>query len=355
MSSESESSKKPGLSYRDAGVDIDAMDAALARVKELAGATVTDGVMASVGGFGGLYRLRGWRDPVLVASVDGVGTKLRIARDAEIHDTVGEDLVNHCINDILVQGAVPLFFMDYFAADRLEPRIVVDVVRGIARACQAASCALLGGETAEMPGFYPGGDFDVAGFILGAVERDDVITGQEIRPGDRLIGLPSTGLHTNGYSLARKVMFEVRKLTVSSRVPELAMTVGEALLAPHRSYLGAVRGLLRGGRIRGMAHITGGGMTDNLPRVLPEGCAAEIRRGAWPVLPVFDLIRRWGGVSQVEMERTFNLGIGMILVVSHQDLPEVEAHLRRQGETPYPIGQVIEGEQQVVYRESTVS
>jgi phosphoribosylformylglycinamidine cyclo-ligase len=312
-------------------------------------------VLSSVGSFGGLFHLEGATSPVLVASVDGVGTKLRVAHQAGIHDTVGADLVNHCINDILVQGAVPLFFMDYFAAGRLEPEVIVQVVRGVARACREASCALLGGETAEMPGFYATGDYDVAGFIVGLVERGRVLTGEGIRPGDRLLGLPSSGLHTNGYSLARKVFFDVRGLEVHSRIPELKTTAAEALLAPHRSYLGALRGLLPGGQIRGRAHITGGGMTDNLPRILPAGCAAEVHRGTWPVLPVFDLIQRWGGVAREEMERTFNQGIGMILVVAPEDAAEVEEHLRGQGEVVHFIGRIVEGDRRVLYRDGGVS
>jgi phosphoribosylformylglycinamidine cyclo-ligase len=351
MSSESDSPKKRGLTYCDAGVDIDAMDRALSEIGKLAGSTATPGVLSSVGSFGGLFHLEGAGSPVLVASVDGVGTKLRVAHEAGIHDTVGADLVNHCINDILVQGAVPLFFMDYFAAGRLEPEVIVQVVRGVARACREASCALLGGETAEMPGFYATGDYDVAGFIVGLVERGEVMTGAGIRPGDLLLGLPSTGLHTNGYSLARKVFFEVRGLDVHSRIPELEATAAEALLAPHRSYLGVLRDLLPGGKIRGMAHITGGGMTDNLPRILPAGCAAEVRRGAWPVLPIFDLIQRWGEVSGEEMERTFNQGIGMILVVAPESVTEVQEHLRRQGETVHSIGRIVEGDRRVLYRD----
>ncbi|MFQ5767431.1 MAG: phosphoribosylformylglycinamidine cyclo-ligase, partial [Acidobacteriota bacterium] len=257
--------RQSGVSYRDSGVDIDAMDVALKKIRDLARSTANPDVLAEIGGFGGLFRMRPGGRPVLVASVDGVGTKLRVARDAGIHDTVGADLVNHCINDILVQGARPLFFMDYFATGHLEPDVVVAVVRGMSLACREASCALLGGETAEMPGFYRQGDYDLAGFIVGVVEEEKVLTGAAIRPGDLLLGLPSQGLHTNGYSLARKVIFEMQGLSLEDRLPGTETTVAQALLAPHRSYLASLGDLLARNLVHGLSHITGGGISDNLP------------------------------------------------------------------------------------------
>jgi len=346
------SEQQPRLTYRDAGVDIDAATGALTSLKELAASTRTPGVLADLGGFGGLFRFSGWRDAVLVASTDGVGTKLRVAFETGVHGTVGGDLVNHCVNDILVQGAAPLFFLDYFATGRLAPEVLVEVVRGMATACRAAGCALLGGETAEMPGFYRDGEYDIAGFIFGAVERDQLITGAGIEPGDRLLGLVSAGLHTNGYALARKVLFEVRGLGPADPLPGLGLTAGAALLAPHRSYLAPLRPLIEAGRLRGLAHITGGGITDNLPRVLPDGCAAEVRRGAWPVPPLFALIESWGGVPRDEMERTFNLGIGMILVVAPAELETVRRHLAAAGETVHDLGRIVEGERRVIYTDA---
>lgn len=336
-----------GLSYRDAGVDIDAMNSALGEIRQLASATRTPGVLSGIGGFGGLFRTEGYREPILVASVDGVGTKLRVALDAGIHDTIGADLVNHCIDDILVQGATPLFFMDYFSTGKLEPSILVDVVRGMSRACAAAGCALLGGETAEMPGFYPPGDYDVAGFIVGVVEKDRLLTGAGIRPGDRLLGLESSGLHTNGYSLARKILFEVRGMDIHDPLPGVGATAAEALLAIHRCYLPVLQDLVAAGRLQGMAHITGGGFVDNVPRILPGDCDARIQRGSWQVPELFKLLGRWGDVAQSEMERTFNMGIGMILVVRPQEAGKVKSALEGKGETVHEIGEIVAGEGRV--------
>jgi phosphoribosylformylglycinamidine cyclo-ligase len=251
--------------------------------------------------------------------------------------------VNHCVNDILVQGAEPLFFMDYFATGRLEPPVLVDVVRGVARACTETGCALLGGETAEMPGFYPPGDYDIAGFIVGVVERGLLLTGETIREGDVLLGLGSTGLHTNGYSLARKILFDVRGLKSHDPLPDLGATVAEALLAVHRCYLPALRPLISGGRLRGLAHITGGGLVDNVPRILPQGCDAEIDRSAWEVPGLFRLLARWGGVDREEMERTFNMGIGMVAVVAATEAEAVSASLAAAGETVRRIGRIVPG------------
>ena len=340
------------LTYRDAGVDIDAMDRTLSEIRSLARGTATAGVVGDIGGFGGLYRPDADSESLLVASVDGVGTKLRIAIEAGVHDTVGADLVNHCVNDILVQGAEPLFFMDYFATGRLEPHIMVDVVRGIARACRDNGCALLGGETAEMPGFYASGDYDVAGFIVGRVDRNSLINGERIRPGDRLIGLRSSGLHTNGYSLARKVIFEVKKLGIRDPFPEGDGTVGDVLLAEHRSYLAPMRGLLGRGVLHGIAHITGGGLTDNLPRILPDGLTAEIELESWPIPPLFRLLGEWGSIQPKEMLRTFNLGIGLVAAVAEAEVAKVSRHLEEQKEEVHLIGRVVEGERGVIYLES---
>jgi phosphoribosylformylglycinamidine cyclo-ligase len=322
------------VDYKQAGVDIDVGNEVVRRIKGLARATFTPGVLSELGSFGGLFHLGGLglRDPVLVSSADGVGTKLRVAFLSGIHGTVGVDLVNHCVNDILVQGAQPLFFLDYLATGRLDPDVAVQIVDGLARACRENGCALLGGETAEMPGFYADGEYDVAGFIVGAVERDRLIDGRGIAAGDVLVGLPSAGLHTNGYSLARSIVFERLRLGVHDRVPELGQTVAEALLAPHRSYLPNLRPLLASTVIKGMAHITGGGITDNLPRVLPGGTDALVRLGSWEVPPIFEWLQRGGGVPREDMLRTFNMGVGLILVVARGDADRVIGELANSGE-----------------------
>ena len=337
--------------YKSAGVDIDAGNEVVRRIRSLARGTFTAGVLSDLGSFGGLFSLGAATvaDPVLVASADGVGTKLRVAFLSGVHDTIGADLVNHCVNDILVQGAEPLFFLDYLATGRLDPDVAVRIVEGLARACRENGCALLGGETAEMPGFYKDGEYDVAGFIVGVVDRPKIVDGRRIEPGDVLIGLRSSGLHTNGYSLARRIVFDTLHLGVSDRVAELGATVGEALLAPHRSYLPVVRPLLGTGLLKGMAHITGGGITENLPRVLPEGCAARVRQGSWEVPPLFTWLQRSGGVPDDDMRRTFNMGIGLILVVSAGDADGVLARLRSAGESPVVIGDIVRGAPGVRY------
>jgi phosphoribosylformylglycinamidine cyclo-ligase len=323
------------MDYKQSGVDIDAGNEVVRRIKMLARATATPGVVSELGSFGGLFHLgaRALRDPVLVSSADGVGTKLRVAFMSGVHTTIGLDLVNHCVNDILVQGAEPLFFLDYLATGRLDPDVAVQIVEGLARGCRENGCALLGGETAEMPGFYADGEYDVAGFIVGAVERDRLIDGRGVAPGDQLIAVPSSGLHTNGYSLARRIAFDRQRLGVHDRVPELGITVAEALLEPHRSYLAVVRPLLDEGRIKAMAHITGGGITDNLPRVLPEGSEAVVRLGSWDVLPIFRWLERAGDVGQDEMLRTFNMGVGLILVTAADDADGLLGALRAGGES----------------------
>lgn len=321
------------MDYKSSGVNIDAGNETVRRIKGLARATFTPGVLSEIGSFGGLFSLgTAWRDPVLVSSADGVGTKLKIAFMTGRHDTIGVDLVNHCVNDILVQGAVPLFFLDYLATGALSPDVAEQIVSGLAQACRANGCALLGGETAEMPGFYAAGEYDVAGFIVGAVEREQLITGRRISPGDVLVAVPSSGLHTNGYSLARRIVFEHLGLTVDARVPALGETVGEALLRPHRSYLSLMRPLLAAGHIRGMAHITGGGVTDNLPRILPAGTRARVDRTSWEVPPLFCWLGEAGQVPAEDQWRSFNMGMGLILAVAEGDVDAVLGVLRSSGE-----------------------
>ncbi len=340
-----------GTSYKAAGVDIDAGNETVRRIKSIARGTFTPGVLSEIGSFGGLFSMApgGWSDPLLVSSADGVGTKLKVAFMAGVHDTIGRDLVNHCVNDILVQGATPLFFLDYLATGRLSPDVAEQIVTGLAAACRENGCALLGGETAEMPGFYADGEYDVAGFIVGAVERAKLIDGKGLVPGDVLLALPSVGLHTNGYSLARHIVFERLGLRVDSEVPELGETVGAALLRPHKSYLGAVQPLLAAGVVKGLAHITGGGLTDNLPRVLPEGTAAEVRRGAWPVLPLFSWLADAGQVALDDQYRAFNMGVGLVIAVAEPDAARAETLLAAAGETSYRIGRIIAGTPGVVY------
>ena len=323
------------VDYKHAGVDINAGNEVVRRIKGLARRTATPGVMSDLGSFGGLFHLgaSGMRDPVLVASADGVGTKLRVAFMSGIHDTIGVDLVNHCVNDILVQGARPLFFLDYLATGRLDPDVAVRIVDGLARACADNGCALLGGETAEMPGFYADGEYDVAGFIVGAVEHARLIDGRTITPGDVLVGLPSSGLHTNGYSLARTIVFDHLRLRVHDRVEALGRTVAEALLAPHRSYLRIVAPLMDADYVKGMAHITGGGITDNLPRVLPEGTAATVNTRSWTVPPLFEWLVRAGDVPLEDAYRTFNMGIGMVLGVAPEHADAALAQLAAAGES----------------------
>jgi phosphoribosylformylglycinamidine cyclo-ligase len=334
------------MDYRSAGVDIEAGNEVVRRIKGLARGTFTPGVLSEIGSFGGLFGLReaGVTDQVLVASADGVGTKLKVAFLAGVHDTIGEDLVNHCVNDILVQGARPLFFLDYLATGRLSPDVAVAIVAGVARACQANGCALLGGETAEMPGFYADGEYDLAGFIVGSVARERMITGRAIAPGDLIVGVPSSGLHTNGYSLARRIVFDRLGLDVSSHVDALGGRLGRALLTPHRTYLPLVAPLLAEPVIKGMAHITGGGITDNLPRVLPDGTAAEIDLGAWTVPALFSWLVAAGEVPRDDAYRTFNMGMGLLIVVSASDADGVLAHLRVSGETGARlIGRIVAG------------
>jgi phosphoribosylformylglycinamidine cyclo-ligase len=340
------------MDYRQAGVDIDAGNEVVRRIRSLAKDTFTSGVLSEIGSFGGLFSLSGLdvADPVLVSSADGVGTKLRVAFMTGAHSTIGIDLVNHCVNDILVQGAQPLFFLDYLATGRLDPDIAVQIIEGLTTACRSNGCALLGGETAEMPGFYADGEYDVAGFIVGVVDRRRLITGRGITPGDVLIGVPASGLHTNGYSLARRIVFDVAGLHHMSNVPELGMAVGEALLTPHRSYLPLIKPLLAGGRIKGMAHITGGGITDNLPRILPDGTHADVARDSWTVPPIFRWLQSTGDVPDEDMLRTFNMGVGLIIVCAEEHAAAMVSDLGALGEPGAVIlGRVREGGKGVTY------
>jgi len=338
------------ISYSDAGVSIDKANAATEKIKRLARSTFNDRTLSEIGSFGGMFdgAFPALAEPVLVASADGVGTKLKIAFMTGTHNTIGRDLVNHCVNDILVQGARPLFFLDYIATGVLAPEVVAAIVEGVSVGCRENGCVLLGGETAEMPGFYGEGEYDVAGFIVGVVDRAKVIDGKRITPGDVVLALPSVGLHTNGYSLARKLFFDVAGHTPETNVPELNQTVGEALLQPHKSYLAALGPVLDAGSIKGLAHITGGGLTDNIPRILPEGTSVTIARDTWPVLPVFKLMQELGHVTDAEMFRTFNMGVGMVIVSAAEDAGAIKSQLAESGESVYEIGRVIEGNREVV-------
>ena len=340
---------RPRITYKKAGVDIDEADRAVSLIRKLARKTFTSGVLTDIGSFGGGYLLKGYREPVLVSSADGVGTKIKLAFLTGRHSTVGEDLVNHCVNDIAVQGAAPLFFLDYFSVGKLDARVAAQIVAGIARGCRANGCALIGGETAEMPGLYAKGEYDLAGFMTGVVERKRMITGARIKAGDIVLGLPSTGLHTNGYSLARKLLFEVAGHTADTRLKELSGSIAEELLKIHRSYLKPLRALHDAGLLKGAAHITGGGITENVPRILPKGLGVRIQTGSWPVLPIFDLLRRVGRIPVDDWRRTFNLGIGMIVVVSRRGFIPVGEILTALREPWYRIGQVTRG-RGVVYQ-----
>lgn len=338
-----------GLSYRDAGVDIDAANAAKGGIAALLRATRTADTLSDLGSFGGLYRVpRAVRDPVLVASADGVGTKLKIAFMTGRHDTVGEDLVNHCVNDILVQGARPLFFLDYVGMGRVEPGVVESLVGGIARGCAANGCALLGGETAEMPDFYAAGEYDLAGTIVGIVEEDRILDGRGIEAGDAIVALGSSGLHTNGYSLARRIVFERMGLSPDDAFPDEEATVADVLLRVHRSYLHGVLPLLEAGRVRGLAHITGGGLLENVPRVLPSGVSARFDLSSWTVPAVFRVLAREGGVEEREMYRAFNMGVGMVAIVRAEDALAVVADLESAGERAWVAGEIVAGDGEVL-------
>ncbi len=351
---------KAPLTYADAGVDITAAERAKQRIRMLARKTFNKQVLSEIGGFGGLFALdlAKYPDPILVSSADGVGTKLKVAFDLGIHHTVGADLVNHCVNDIAVQGATPLFFLDYLATGELENDVVETVVRGISEACRANGCALIGGETAQMPGFYAPGEYDLAGTIVGAVNRPNIITGERIEPGDVLLGLPSNGLHTNGYSLARKLLFEVAAYTPDHYVNELKDKVGAALMRTHRSYLSVIKKLTAGGpgtaeargMVQGFAHITGGGITENLPRILPRGLDASVDLAGWQVPPLFTHLRQLGNVDREEMFRTFNMGIGLIAVIPAEQIKKAKAILNRANERHCIVGRIVSrGSRKVIY------
>lgn len=336
--------------YRDAGVDIDVQDKVLEKIKKMVRGTYTDGVLSDQGAFGGMFRVPGGvKDPVLVASADGVGTKLKIAFLSGRHTTVGQDLVNHCINDILVQGARPLFFLDYMATGVLDPDVAADVIGGVATACSEHGIALLGGETAEMPGFYADGEYDMAGFIVGIVDGRRILDSSAVREGDLLVGLSSDGLHTNGYSLARKIFFDVMRLRWDDAVDGLEGSVADELLKVHQCYLGPVWPLVEKGRVGALAHITGGGLTDNVPRILPDGLKAVIKVGAWDIPPVFRILSRQGQVPADDMWRTFNMGVGMVLIVNPGELESVLEHLRGTDCPGFVMGRIDKGERGVEY------
>jgi phosphoribosylformylglycinamidine cyclo-ligase len=334
------------MKYADAGVEIAVADAAKQRIRHHASHTFTPGVLGGIGGFGALFVLdkKKWKEPVLVSSADGVGTKLKVAMATGVHSTVGGDLVNHCINDILVQGAEPLFFLDYLAMGKLDANIVEQLVEGMSRACRKAGCALIGGETAEMPGFYPIGEYDLAGFIVGAVERSKLLNGKKVKPGDALLALPSAGLHTNGYSLARKLVFEVAKLKPDTYVAEVGNKIGAELLKPHLCYAPALKNILARGWVSALAHITGGGIPGNLPRVLPSGVQAQIDLASWPVPPIFKYLAKIGKIENEELLQAFNLGVGMILVVPQAYVQAVEADLKRRREKFFRVGRIERGD-----------
>ena len=335
--------------YKEAGVNIDASNEAVLRMKEYIKTTFTPAVLTEIGAFGGMYEpdMVGMERPVLVSSIDGVGTKLKVAFLMNKHDTVGHDLVNHCVNDILVQGARPLFFLDYFATGQLSPIVVVDVVKGLSEACRNAGCALIGGETAEMPGLYLAGEYDLAGCIVGLVDRNKIVDGSKVSPGDVLIGLASNGLHTNGFSLVRHIFFDIAKWRVDQEIPELGITLGEELLKPHRIYAKPVQTVLNEFDIHGMAHITGGGFYDNIPRALPEDCQVSVDRRNWEVPTIFRLIQEVGNITEPEMYRTFNMGIGFVLVVPKEQATVIVSRLNELGETACLIGEVRKGSREV--------
>ncbi len=337
--------------YRESGVNIDAQAEALREVRRIARGTFTQNVISEIGMFGGLFRASfdGIEKPILVSSTDGVGTKLRVAQAMKVHDTVGYDLVCHCVNDILVQGARPLFFLDYYATGKLRPPVMTDVVRGMARACSENGCALIGGETAEMPGFYGDDDYDIAGFIVGVVDESKLIDGKKVREGDVLIALPSAGLHTNGYSLARRIFFDKLGHDYQTILPEIGGKIGEVLLAPHLSYQKPLMTLIEAGDIHALAHITGGGLTDNVPRVLPDSLDALVKLGSWPVLPVFKFLYNEGHIERDEMLRVFNMGIGMVVIAAPDRVDSVVKHFTQISQEFYFVGNVVKGSGVVRY------
>lgn len=340
------------LTYADAGVDIDAGNRAVDLMKESVRATYRPEVMGDLGGFGGLFALNSgkYKEPVLVSGTDGVGTKLKLAFMTDKHDTIGQDAVAMCVNDILVQGAEPLFFLDYIAVDKVNAEKVALIVQGVAKACKESGCALIGGETAEMAGFYAKGEYDIAGFCVGVVEKSKMITGEKVAPGDVLLGLPSSGIHSNGFSLVRKICFEAMDYKVDTYIPEFNSTLGEMLLTPTRLYPKTCLPLIEKFNLHGMVHITGGGFYDNIPRILPDNCDAEIDASAWKLPVVFEKMQEWGNVPWKEMYRTFNMGIGMVLVVSSEEADAIRQHLSAAGEEFYELGKVVAGNKKVVMK-----
>ncbi len=343
------STKKP-ITYKDAGVDIDAGNHFVELIKPLVKQTSRPEVLTDIGGFGGLFTLNNskYQRPTLVAATDGVGTKLKLAFMLDKHDTVGIDLVAMCVNDIIVQGAEPLFFLDYLATAKLAPEQAVEVIKGIAEGCKQANCALLGGETAEMPGMYSGGEYDLAGFSVGVVDNDKIIDGSTISTGDQIIGIASTGLHSNGFSLARKILLETLQLDLTSQPDELDKPLGQELLTPTRIYVKSILNLIKTFEIKGIAHITGGGLLENIPRILPRHCKAVINKGSWEKPAIFELLRQGGNIPEDEMYRTFNYGIGMVLVVSPDDTEDVIGRLAGLGDKAYLIGEITKAETPLV-------
>lgn len=335
------------MNYKDAGVNIDEGNKFIERIKPIAKTTMTEGVLAGIGGFGALMEIKNYKNPVLVSGTDGVGTKLKIAFMMDKHDTIGIDLVAMCVNDIVVSGAKPLFFLDYFATGRLKSDVGVEVVKGIAEGCRQASCALIGGETAELPGMYNDGEYDLAGFAVGIVEKDEIIDGSHIREGDAIIGLESSGIHSNGYSLVRKVFFDENKMSVGDFIPELNTTLGEALLVPTKIYVNSIN-VLKDFTIKGIAHITGGGFIDNIPRIFKEGISAKIKKGSWDIPPIFNLLKSIGKIEEMEMFRTFNMGIGMVIVLPEEEVDDAVDKLKQAGEAPHIIGEIVRGDSGVI-------
>ena len=339
------------LTYRDAGVDIDAGNLSVKLIKDSVKATYRPEVLGDLGGFGGLFAMSTkYKEPVLVSGTDGVGTKLRLAFILDKHDTIGQDAVAMCVNDILVQGAEPLFFLDYLAVGKLEPEQVADVVKGVANACKESGCALIGGETAEMAGFYAEGEYDIAGFAVGAVEKSKIITSEKVKAGDVILGLPSSGVHSNGYSLVRKIVFDVKGFKGDEYIDELGKTIGEELLTPTRLYPKSCLPLIEKFDIHGMVHVTGGGYYENIPRALPEDMGAEIDATSWPVPPIFNLLKEWGNVDWHEMYRTFNMGIGMIIIASADEAEKIKADLQARNKAVYEIGKVTQGSHEVIVK-----
>lgn len=339
------------LTYKKAGVDIDAGNEFVRLIKPLTEATKREGVLGGIGGFGGLFQLdtKKYKDPVLVSGTDGVGTKLKLAFMMNKHDTIGIDLVAMCVNDIVVCGAEPLFFLDYLATGKLVPAMMVDVMKGISEGCRSAGCALIGGETAEMPAMYQDAEYDLAGFAVGVVERAGIIDGSKVKPGDKIIGLASSGLHSNGYSLARKVVFDKMGIKVTDRVDILSKSIGEELLTPTRIYVKTVLHMMKHFDVKGVAHITGGGLSENIPRVLPEGTDAVLYPGRWNAHAIFYLIEKWGNIERDEMYRDFNMGIGMVMILPDEQVEEAFKELEKCGEEPYIIGEITQGNRAVVY------